>query len=543
MKLITVLAAVLVASTARIACAVPALLPFNAQIEKHGAPCTGTVAFSFAIIEQDTDVMRWSNDGNTTGTPGVAVDVTGTNGRYAVALGDTALAGMAELPPAVLSGARRLALRVWADGELLEPDLPLLPAPYALDAALLDGLPPHVFATTAATYALALDIAATWSGATSMIAAARTDILNYTDRATNAAVMAAIGQAREFASSLTLAAALSNQAWSAGNFVLKSGDTMSGPLRLAQLFMISTNIPGYLAAGITTQPSANGFYSHQGQTNCDAPVFVHAHGYYLYRHECDSDGMYDWRIGPNTNGTPVFAMQHYSQDTQPPVTQWSGCTLSAAVWTNNAVIDFAGGPARNLAPAADEHDAVTLGQLAETHAALAGIIEVALADTATNLAGVARNLAAATNALAVELQRLFVMRTAPADIIITTTMSQAAARATFFVGQSFVPHCNGTLRSVRCWPMPHEAVQSAALHAGVMWSFAPQVALSSARSVGAGGALEFTFAPGGAVVVSGQTYTIIFTSDAHVSFAECPGATYTRGELCLLHYDAETGDT
>ncbi|GEM_PF-2190156 len=616
---------------------VPPQLPFSAVVRVDGADFSGPVQLKFTIVAQTApDNNLWANDGTDIGEPAQATAATALDGVCRIHLGDTHLPHMRALPPAVFASAAPLVLRVWLQAgngplELLDPDTPLLPAPFAFNSALLDGYAPQAFASTAATYQLAADltvvaallpnlsndvlavrsalaaevtnrvhasaalsnlmatallahsataefalaalvvhinavsdqfvltsaalasnlvaetalraaadtnlaadIAASLSNTAALVEHTRADLTAYTDAATNATLGSALVCAYAAASNLNAAGVASNQQWALATFLNKHGDRMSGPLRVGQILMLSTNMPGYLAAGITAHPEANGFYNQNDQTNNSAPVFSNISGVLLYRYMVDSDGFYEWRIGPNLSGTPYYAMQPYVQDTLPPVTQWSGATLSAAVWTNTALIDFAGGFARNLAPAADASDAVILGQLTTAHDELAGTITMGLANVATNIAVLAHNLTTATNAVTSQLQRLFVTHTAPGDIIITNGMSQAAARATLSIGQSFVPTCDGTLRATRCWPAVPDAVLRATLYAGVPWDFVHYVGVSTTRTTGPDGSLQLGFAPGAVTVSSGQTYTVVLSIEDPVSFNECPGNTYPRGELCVM---------
>jgi hypothetical protein len=317
-------------------------------------------------------------------------------------------------------------------------------------------------------------------------------------------------------------------------FLRKAGDSMTGPLQVAQILMIGTNIPGYHAAGISAAPEANGFYRANGLTNCHAPVFENGHGIYLYRHEIDDDGLYTWRIGPNCAGTPYYAVQQYSQDVVPPLNGWDGCTLTAAVWTNRPVIDFAGGTARNLAPATAANDAATLGQLISAQDAASGAVRTAVTTFTTNLAALAADLVAATNAVADAVRRLAITRTEPTDLVITSGMHMAAARDSTLLGQSFVARCNATVSSVHCWPATPAVVQRAELYCGVMWLAPSLVGSSMDYTDRADGARMFTFAPDALAVSSGQVYTIVFTLTAGTALGECPGSGYPHGDLCTL---------
>jgi len=607
-------------------------------VRVDGANFSGPVHLKFAIIaDAAPETNLWANDGTAAGEPARATAATAVEGACRLQLGDTTLAHMQALPPEVFASAAPLMLRVWLQAgtgplEQLDPDTPLLPAPFAFNSALLDGYAPQAFASTAATCQLVADLAAVAAVfpilsndvlavqaalaaeitnrvqagaalaaqletaqqahsvtvefalagfvlqlnavadqfavahtalATNLLAEAaqraaadsnlaadilaassttvaalthlRADLTAYTDAATNATLGQALGAAYDAAATLTDRASASNQSWALSTFLNKQGDRMAGPLRVGHIFMLSTNIAGYIATGIAAPPEADGFYCANGQTNNAAPVFGNAAGVLLYRYLADADGFYEWRIGPNLSGTPCYAAQQYAQEPQPPVTQWSGATLAAAVLTNTALIDFAGGAARNLAPATDARDAVILGQLTDARREVTDQLGAAMTTVAADMAGLALDLASATNAVTSQLQHLFVTRTAPGAIIITNAMTQAAARATLSVGQSFVPACAGALRTARCWPAAPAAVLHATLYAGVMWNAVQVAGASSTRTTGPDGATQFDFAPGAATVSSGQTYTIVLSLAAPVAFNECPGSTYPRGELCYMN--------
>jgi len=154
--------------------------------------------------------------------------------------------------------------------------------------------------------------------------------------------------------------AISNQF---DQFVLKAGDTMTGPLRIGHIFMSSTSIAGYRAAGNMSYPQANGFYCYNGQTRNSVPVFTNAAAVFLYCGSVlDDPTSYIWYISPGLLGYPYYATQ-ISDSCLPPLGSWYGCTLAAATWTNTAVLDCAGGSARNLAPAVAASDAVIYDQL------------------------------------------------------------------------------------------------------------------------------------------------------------------------------------
>lgn len=124
--------------------AVPQLLNHQGRIAVNGANFEGTGQFKFALVNTNGSTTYWSNDGTSAAgsQPTAAVSLSVTKGLYAVLLGDTALANMAELPTTVFDNAD-VRLRVWFnDGtngfQLITPDQRLVASPYALRAASVD---------------------------------------------------------------------------------------------------------------------------------------------------------------------------------------------------------------------------------------------------------------------------------------------------------------------------------------------------------------------------------------------------------------------
>lgn len=123
---------------------VPQLLHHQGRMAVQGVPFEGQGQFKFALVDGAGATSYWSNDGSSTAgsEPAGHVGVPVVRGLYSVLLGDTSVAGMAALPPAVFANAD-VRLRVWFnDGsrgfEMITPDQRLVAAPYALVAARVE---------------------------------------------------------------------------------------------------------------------------------------------------------------------------------------------------------------------------------------------------------------------------------------------------------------------------------------------------------------------------------------------------------------------
>ncbi len=124
------------------AAAPPGVLNHQGRIVVSGANYTGTGHFKFALVDAAGTTTLWSNNGSSTGgaQPSAAVQVSVSQGHYALGLGDTALANMtAAIPPSVFTGNADVRLRVWfsTNGttfEQLTPDRRITAAAYALTA-------------------------------------------------------------------------------------------------------------------------------------------------------------------------------------------------------------------------------------------------------------------------------------------------------------------------------------------------------------------------------------------------------------------------
>lgn len=150
----------------------PRQFTHQGKISAGGTTFTGTGHFKFLLYHADTNtgaapMAIWSNASSSpadTTEPTVAIDVEVNNGFYHVGIGDTRVAGMAELvaplePPA----GKSLFLRVWfSDGinpsEQLSPDLALGSVPFSIEALRLSGVDSARLVQTSFNDAIA------WSG-------------------------------------------------------------------------------------------------------------------------------------------------------------------------------------------------------------------------------------------------------------------------------------------------------------------------------------------------------------------------------------------
>ena len=150
MARVAVLVAVLASAVQ--AADVPGIIAYQGRISVSGGPYNGTGQFKFALVNTAGTTTYWSNDG--TGVAGAeptaAVLVGVQGGLFTVLLGDTNVANMTVVPPAVFQN-NDVALRIWfkngAPGsvfELLSPDRRIAVAGYAMlaqDSNNLGGQP------------------------------------------------------------------------------------------------------------------------------------------------------------------------------------------------------------------------------------------------------------------------------------------------------------------------------------------------------------------------------------------------------------------
>lgn len=120
---------------------VPQLLHYQGRVIISNTNFEGTGLFKFALVNGAGNVSYWSNDGtSTTGNqPTAGVSLLVAKGLYAVLLGDTNLANMTAVSPAVFANAD-VRLRVWFnDGatgyQLVSPDQRIASVGYAMTAA------------------------------------------------------------------------------------------------------------------------------------------------------------------------------------------------------------------------------------------------------------------------------------------------------------------------------------------------------------------------------------------------------------------------
>ena len=107
-----------------------------------GEPYSGNGAFRFALVDSQTNLNVWTNDGSSVGVsdmPVLPVELTATNGLYEAGLGDTSLSNMVAIPPSLFAN-ESLALRVWFDDgfngiQQFAPDHAVSAVPYALQSA------------------------------------------------------------------------------------------------------------------------------------------------------------------------------------------------------------------------------------------------------------------------------------------------------------------------------------------------------------------------------------------------------------------------
>ena len=121
----------------------PGMLPYQGLVSVEDNVFIGPAAhFKFALVNWDGSQTYWSNDDSSvTGSePTTAVTLLVSEGRFAVALGNTTLQGMTEPIPSSLFVEPDLHLRIWfSDGnhgfQRLYPDQRILPVGYAMRAA------------------------------------------------------------------------------------------------------------------------------------------------------------------------------------------------------------------------------------------------------------------------------------------------------------------------------------------------------------------------------------------------------------------------
>ena len=135
-----VFAAGILAVASRATAEVPQQINHQGVVSVDGERFDGNGLFRFAIVDPDTGINLWSNDGSITdavgGVPTDAVSLPVTNGVYSVGLGDTSLPNMTDqIAPSVFAG-NNAVLRIWFDdgengNQQLTPDHKLTTVPYS----------------------------------------------------------------------------------------------------------------------------------------------------------------------------------------------------------------------------------------------------------------------------------------------------------------------------------------------------------------------------------------------------------------------------
>jgi hypothetical protein len=123
----------------------PTLLNYQGRVAVNSMNFEGSGMFRFALVNPAGDTTFWSNDGTSAAgsEPTGAVSLPVAKGLYSVMLGDTAIANMTAIAPAVFANPD-VRLRVWFDdgvnaSQLLAPDQRIAPAPYLADGAVTDA--------------------------------------------------------------------------------------------------------------------------------------------------------------------------------------------------------------------------------------------------------------------------------------------------------------------------------------------------------------------------------------------------------------------
>src|SRR5262249_52365463 len=84
--------------------AVPHLVSYQGFVQSQGHAFSGNGHFKFALLGSGGQPVYWRNDGASgPGEPAASVTVPVADGIFTVILGDSGLAGMAAVPPAVFA--------------------------------------------------------------------------------------------------------------------------------------------------------------------------------------------------------------------------------------------------------------------------------------------------------------------------------------------------------------------------------------------------------------------------------------------------------
>lgn len=124
---------------------VPSSIHLQGVVHVDGAPFDGSGLFKFALVNAAGSETYWSHDGSSAAgsEPASSISLDVAIGQYAVALGDTSIAGMTTAIVPSVFDADDAHLRVWFnDGEngwqMLSPDQPIQSVGYAMKAANAD---------------------------------------------------------------------------------------------------------------------------------------------------------------------------------------------------------------------------------------------------------------------------------------------------------------------------------------------------------------------------------------------------------------------
>jgi hypothetical protein len=120
----------------------PTEIDYQGKILVNDIPLTGEGYFKYAIADEAGTTNYWAHDGTATGEPATYVTNDCHNGVFSTVLGAAPMDAIDEM---VLALDTSLYLRVWFSSDEVTfdemlPAQPLLSAPYAVNADLLDGL-------------------------------------------------------------------------------------------------------------------------------------------------------------------------------------------------------------------------------------------------------------------------------------------------------------------------------------------------------------------------------------------------------------------
>lgn len=122
---------------------VPSCINYQGRIIRGGTNFSGTAQFKFKLLNADSSVALWSNDGSDGGAaePALAVPISVSKGLFYARLGDTNLANMTALSPSVFTNSD-LRLRIWVDSgsgsELITPDQVMASVGYSMMSANIE---------------------------------------------------------------------------------------------------------------------------------------------------------------------------------------------------------------------------------------------------------------------------------------------------------------------------------------------------------------------------------------------------------------------